>query len=63
MTLYLNVKATDGTRETVDSVDICPTYFPTPRAVRREAARLVSEYRLCGMSVYVSTRACANWKG
>ena len=60
--IYINARTAQG-RETVDSVDPDPEYWPTPRAMRKEAARLVSEYHLCGIAAYTSTRPCANWKG
>ena len=59
--IFINWKGPQG-RETVDSVDPQPEYWPTARAMRKEARRLVSEYAMCGMAVYTSSRPCANWK-
>lgn len=58
--IYINVRISRG-RETVDSVDPSPEYWPTARAMRKEAVRLVAEYRLAGMAVYMSSRACKGW--
>ena len=59
--IFLNWKGPQG-RETVDSVDPHPEYFPTRRAMVKEARRLEAEYAMCGMAVYQSSRPCANWK-
>lgn len=59
--IYINWKGPCG-RETIDCVDVQPEYWPTQKAMRREAYRLVSEYHMCGQAAYVSTRPCANWK-
>lgn len=59
--IYLNWKGPQG-RETVDSVELDATHWPTPRAMRKEANRLCSEYAQCGMAVYQSARPCANWR-
>ena len=59
--IYLNWKGPQG-RETVDSVELDATHWPTPRAMRKEASRLCSEYAQCGMAVYQSARPCANWR-
>lgn len=61
-TIYLNWKGPAG-RETVDELEPSPEYWPTPRAMRKEARRLCAEYAQCGMNVYTSSRPCANWKG
>ena len=60
--IYINARTAIG-RETVDSVDPQPEDWPTARAMRREAARLVAEYHMCGIAAYTSCRPCANWKG
>lgn len=60
-TIYINARTAQG-RETIDSVDPSPEYWPTARAMRREASRLVREYHMCGIAAYVSSRPCANWK-
>lgn len=59
--IYLNARTAQG-RETVDSVELDPRFYPTRAAMRAEARRLVSEYNLCGIAAYTSTRPCANWK-
>jgi len=58
--IFLNWRGPEG-RETVDSVEHDATYWPDRRAMRKEARRLVSEYALAGMGVYLSSRPCANW--
>jgi len=60
--IFLNWKGPQG-RETVDSVELCPEHRPSRATMRKEARRLVSEYAIAGMSVYTSSRHCANWKG
>ena len=60
--IYINARTSQG-RETVDSVDHQAEYWPTRRAMRKEAAHLVAEYHLCGIAAYISSRPCANWKG
>lgn len=59
---FLNWRGPAG-RETVD--ELSRADFPPgrdgARAFRAELARLCSEYALCGMAVYVSSRACAGW--
>lgn len=57
--IYFNWKGPQG-RETVDELN--RDDFPTRRDFLQEAARLESEYHLCGMAVYRSSRMCANWK-
>lgn len=50
-----------GYRETVDSVEILPTQYG---AGRREAWRLLCEYRLADAAgrYYLSRRACKGWQ-
>lgn len=59
-TVYFNWHGPQG-RETVD--EISAAGFEGNGPFRAEIARLKAEYRLAGMDVYISTRACANWKG
>lgn len=59
-TYYFNWNGPQG-RETVD--EICRADFESRLAFRNETRRLKSEYALAGMDVYISTRACANWRG
>lgn len=55
---YLNLK-TSYRVETVDELD--PKDFTTRREFRKELNRLVSEYHLAGMHVYVSQRCDKTW--
>lgn len=50
---YLNLKTAYGT-ETVDQLD--PKDFQTRREFRQELKRLVNEYHIAGMNVYISQR-------
>jgi len=62
MVVYLNMKTSYGT-ETVDQLDkkdFKGAY--SYKEFRAEKLRLINEYRLCGMNVYSSQRACSNWK-
>lgn len=59
MRAFINLKTAIG-RVTVDELDSAD--FPSRVAYRAELRRLIGEYRLAGMAVYQSTRACANWK-
>lgn len=52
---YLNLKTSHGT-ETVDELN--PKDFSTYREFVKELKRLVKEYHISGMDVYVSQRAC-----
>jgi len=56
---YLNLKTCYGT-ETVD--EISRRDFVTYREYRSEARRLISEYHMAGMPVYLSSRCCRDWK-
>ena len=58
MIKYLNMKTNYGT-ETVDDLD--SRDFQTPREFRAELRRLVNEYHLCGMNVYISSRPDKTW--
>ena len=55
---YLNIKTNFGT-ETVDEVN--PTEFPNYSEFCKELRRLLSEYKLAGMDVYSSNKACKHW--
>lgn len=57
--IYLNLKTTHGV-ETVDELD--PKDFENRKAFRLELNRLISEYYLCSMNVYKSTRCTKEWK-
>lgn len=59
MIIYFNLRAY-GYRETVDQIDTRD--FPSRKAFRIECKRLVSEYHMAGMPVYLSSRCCKNWK-
>jgi len=56
---FLNLKTSYGV-ETVDQLD--PNDFENFKAFRLELNRLVSEYHLAGMPVYVSSRCDKTWK-
>lgn len=55
---YLNLKTNYGI-ETVDSLN--SLNFSTYKEFKTELLRLVKEYRLCNMNVYISQRACKNY--
>lgn len=57
--VYLNWKGPQG-RETVDELD--RKDYESNKAFRAELYRLIREYGMAGMSVYSSSRMCANWK-
>lgn len=59
MTRYLNMKTGQFT-ETVD--ELSRKDFRSTREFKKELQRLVAEYRLSGMSVYVSQRPDRSWK-
>lgn len=59
MIIYFNLRA-HGYRVTVDQLDTRD--FPNLAAFRAERRRLVGEYHLAGMPVYLSSRCCKNWK-
>lgn len=56
---YLNTKGIYGV-ETVDQLD--PNDFANRSDFRKELRRLVGEYRLAGMQVYISQRCDNTWK-
>ena len=58
MTVYLNWHGPQG-RETVD--EFSPEDGQTGKAFRAYVREMVSEYHLAGMTVYRSSRPCANW--
>ena len=55
---YINIKSDFGT-ETIDQIDRLD--FGTYTEFRKELLRLIGEYKLGGMNVYSSQRACKNW--
>ena len=55
---YLNMRTSYGV-ETVDQLDIKD--FPSRREFLAELRRLVSEYRLSGQCVYISSRCDKTW--
>lgn len=55
---YLNLKTNYGT-ETVDELN--RNNFNSFKDFRTELKRLISEYRIAGMNVYTSQRACKEW--
>lgn len=56
---YLNIKSHYGV-ETVDELN--PKDFASFKDFRIELRRLVSEYQLSGMNVYVSSRCDKTWR-
>lgn len=55
---YFNLKTQYGT-ETIDQIN--RTDFKTFKLYKTELKRLIDEYRLCGMNVYLSQRACKDY--
>ena len=56
---YLNMRTQYGV-ETVD--ELSRKDFHSYKAYREELKRLVGEYRMAAMNVYVSQRCCRDWK-
>jgi hypothetical protein len=56
---YLNYKSSYGV-ETVDCLDYKD--FIYYKDFRKELIRLLNEYRLAGMDVYISQRSTKDWK-
>lgn len=56
---YLNIHSVYGV-ETIDELN--PKDFETRKEFRKELNRLVSEYHLAGVGVYVSSRCTKEWK-
>lgn len=59
MKKYLNYKSNYGI-ETID--EICRSDFKTYKEYRKELSRLVSEYSIAGMNVYISSRSTKEWR-
>lgn len=55
---YFNLKSVQGV-ETVDHLD--PKEFKNFKEFKKELYRLLREYQLCGMNVYISQRACKEY--
>jgi hypothetical protein len=55
---YFNIKTSYGV-ETVDQLNQFD--FLSYKEYRQELRRLISEYRISGMNVYISQRACKDW--
>ena len=55
---YLNFKTNYGV-ETIDELN--PKDFENLKAFRMELKRLVKEYHLAGMDVYISSRCDKTW--
>ncbi len=58
-TKYINIK-TDYGIETLDEIRL--QEFKTRRDYIKECKRLLNEYRLNVQSVYLSQRACKDWR-
>ena len=56
---YFNIKTNYGV-ETVDQIS--DKDFPTYKEFVNEKRRLLNEYHLCGMNVYISRRCTNEWK-
>ncbi len=56
---YFNLKTNQGT-ETVDQLE--QKEFKTYKEYRKELNRLIQEYRLAGMNVYISSRSTKDWR-
>jgi hypothetical protein len=56
--VYLNFRSNHGI-ETVDQIE--KKDYDTAKEFRKELNRLVSEYSLAGMNVYLSQRCCKAW--
>jgi len=59
MKRYINFKSDNGL-ETVDELN--SKDFKSLKLFFKELRRLLFEYRLAGMNVYASQKACKNWK-
>ncbi len=59
MKRYLNFKSSYGV-ETVDELSMSD--FDSSKDFRKELNRLANEYRIAGISVYVSRRCTKDWK-
>lgn len=57
--VFLNMRSSQG-RETVDEYE--PEPGQSNKEFRKYVNDMVSEYHLCNMPVYKSSRPCANWK-
>jgi len=55
---YFNIKTNQGV-ETVDELSLSD--FNTYKEFKTELKRLVNEYRMCGMAVYISQRSTNDW--
>jgi hypothetical protein len=58
MKTYFNIKTSQRT-ETVDELII--TDFVTHKDYKNEVKRLINEYNICGMNVYISQKPCKEW--
>lgn len=58
MTKYFNMKTSYGV-ETVDELSLSD--FTSFKEFKIEVRRLLSEYTLCGMNVYISQRCDKTW--
>ena len=55
---YFNIRTSEGV-ETVDHID--RNDFNTYSDYSKEVSRLVGEYRVCGMNVYISQRSTKDY--
>jgi hypothetical protein len=56
---YLNMKTVFGI-ETIDELN--PANFESYKLFRQELKRLLNEYRIAGMAVYISQRSTNDWR-
>jgi hypothetical protein len=56
---YFNIKSNYGV-ETVDQIS--DKDFASYKEFMEEKRRLLNEYRLCGMNVYISRRCTKDWE-
>ena len=58
---YFNIKTQYGV-ETVDSIDQKDFIGKSYKEFRQEVRRLLYEYHLAGMNVYISSRCTKDWR-
>jgi hypothetical protein len=56
---YYNIKSSYGI-ETIDEINKLD--FISYKEYKAELKRLINEYRMCGMNVYISSRSTRDWR-
>jgi hypothetical protein len=56
---YYNMKSVYGI-ETIDEIN--QKDYISYKEFRKELIRLMNEYRMCGMHVYISSRSTKDWR-